>query len=264
MCCCLSQVIFDVGEHIALPYTENGIPHSDSPVALECTRATFGDLPSPLVFNPYACLGAPNSWPRGFPLDGIGSSASMDCKLVSNTNESSSLSDQPGPRGINSDDYSSKAKLVGIIQALVKGDPDVDVLCRLSGRSSSDFNDCPALTGDGVLMVIPDTAFTPYNAQVGVIKLNYHFLLRLSQLCRVRLDLVGYYPDSPQQYIEAYHKSVTKLEESSRSQFLEPYLVNCARVNHAALLAARDFIMGDVALYLRPHKSISLKMSAFD
>lgn len=95
------------------------------------------------VENPYPALGAPQTWPRGFPLEHV--QASFDDHVL--------------------DVLSAPSESIGIVQMLADVAPDVDGVYRLTA-ASPDFNFSWAPSG-GVhpLLVVPQGSLAPWNAQ---------------------------------------------------------------------------------------------------
>lgn len=128
----------------ALIRPEDGVPHAHHDIQ----PMRFSGDASSLVHNPYACFGGPgNVWPRGFPLDAINESGSRVCDI----------------------DTTRESRPIGVIQALANHDPDVDAIYRLTyppGGLPFDFNGEPSPSGESPVRVVPDSGFTPYNAQV--------------------------------------------------------------------------------------------------
>ncbi len=83
--------------------------------------------------NAYAHFGAGQAWPRGYPLERIGS-----CPAPRT---------QPTPAGD-----------VAVWQGLVEGDPDVDAIYRLTCRRPVAFQPAPPL-------VLPPETYCPFNSQ---------------------------------------------------------------------------------------------------
>lgn len=101
---------------------------------------TVGTFPSPIVgtedhvWNPYPYYGAPNAWPRGFPLDKI---IPLNRKLKT-----------------------KRRKCLPVIQQyMANRDPDVDALYRLSHSLPMNYVDGKQR------MVLPHGVYCPYNAQ---------------------------------------------------------------------------------------------------
>jgi hypothetical protein len=92
--------------------------------------------------NPYTFFGAPNAWPRGYPLDEVRSSTAGEAVVEA---------------------VQMEAKSIGVIQSLANNDPDVDALYRLSSLPLPfDFNE----EGNADLVALPPKdLMSPYNAQ---------------------------------------------------------------------------------------------------
>lgn len=99
-----------------------------------------------LAFNPYNFMGPSHeaSWPRGFPLDQL-----QENFKNRNANE------------VNFGDI--KYSSIGVIQSLCNEDPDTDAVFRMTRPDSISFTFDRSKTSYPLL--IPASAYTPYNAQ---------------------------------------------------------------------------------------------------
>lgn len=92
-----------------------------------------------LAFNPYVHFGQSTIWPRGYPLEYIGSPQTRNYML-------------------------SSSEIPIIQQGLVNGDPDVDALFRITRKSKGKKLN---LTFDGQApnLILPSNTFAPFNSQ---------------------------------------------------------------------------------------------------
>lgn len=126
-----------------------------------------GASPSTIIHNPYSCFGGPeNGWPRGLPLNAIGNPDSSRCDVVV---------DEKGE--VAREGQQEKLRPVGVVQSLANNEPDVDAVCRLAlssgerGRpyyfvGAGETTDADSDSRNGGLKIVPESSFTPYNAQV--------------------------------------------------------------------------------------------------
>lgn len=94
--------------------------------------------------NPYMYFGVNEtiSWPRGFPLDFILNKDSFNFQTCDSGND---------------------FEKVAVVQSLANKQPDVDGMYRLTRKTPFDFTSSP---GDKLPnLILPNTVFTPFNAQ---------------------------------------------------------------------------------------------------
>lgn len=110
--------------------------------------------------NPYAFFTDRFIWPRGFPLELVRNSFSETSTRQVDTSGSS----------------------LGVIQALANGDPDVDAIYRLTGPRLENVE-----FEQNAPLLIPETAFTPFNSQVTTWPIQLLPLMYLPMTCSFRM-----------------------------------------------------------------------------
>lgn len=123
-------------------------------------ESIFGRTPidAAQFINIYACFTDRHVWPRGFPLNLIGTShSSLD----------TTSSDFSGPM---------------VFQAVANGDPDVDAVYRLTAPDTSDiiFDAAPPL-------LVPVGSWTPFNSQATTWPISLLPLMYLPATCSFRM-----------------------------------------------------------------------------
>lgn len=129
--------------------------------------AFFDDVPTSITarvapdsewVNPYAFFTDRFIWPRGFPLDAIQQSMSMESDAVVTVN-------QPC-----------------VLQALADGDPDVDAIYRLSTHDAR-----PVTFSSAQSLLIPSGSWAPFNSQATTWPKEFFSLLYLPATCSFRM-----------------------------------------------------------------------------
>ena len=95
--------------------------------------------PAPEACNPYPVFGAPNSWPRGLPLERINTGV---CATANTTDSDHRL---------------------GVVQGLANHDPDVDAFYRLGPRTALPLPF--SFASEPPLLVLAPGVVAPFNAQ---------------------------------------------------------------------------------------------------
>lgn len=146
-----------MGSDYALSKQETGILFKDSQADPHLLQFSGSD--SAIVHNPYPCLGRPsNVWPRGLPLEAIHDSKSYACEVTTDVNITEAF-----------DGRCKHHRVLGVVQTLANHEPDVDAIYRRTSPEDDEpysLSDEPTLASPSQLMIVPDSAFTPYNAQV--------------------------------------------------------------------------------------------------
>lgn len=96
------------------------------------------------VFNHHPAMGAPDSWPRGLPLD-----------LIRDKHTQGNIAFQK-------DFYATKSQEIGVVQHVVDSNPDIDAIHRLT-KPLPNF-----LVDRGMSLLVPVHAYSPYNAQATI------------------------------------------------------------------------------------------------
>jgi len=133
----------------------------------------FNDFPNELLvrspnisgdwINPYIFFSEKYIWPRGYPIELIG------------TNRENFITD--------SANYSElKVTNIGVIQGLSNGAPDVDALFRLVSENSRDFT-----FQSKQPLLIPKGTFAPFNSQVTIWRAELLPLMYLPKTCTFRM-----------------------------------------------------------------------------
>ena len=166
-------MIYDLDDANTAIHPEDGIPYSDSPfVTLAPPTISVGGArrDHAVVHNPYPCFGGPRgARPRGFPLDAVNDPASFACGVAGL---------ESGGEGVLAVLEGTSLPL-GVVQSLANHEPDVDAMYRMA-LSAEQGGIPPEIGGreasrseererrDASLDIVPEFAFTPYNAQVTI------------------------------------------------------------------------------------------------